>query len=306
MSSSSVPCMRSICFGIQSLLGYLGKSRPILLVRQGEQHALNRHSSIRLTNVLPLVPSQRTGGRVQTPSATKTGLMIYSTPVAGAVGKWEARFAFHFSMALGCNGSLADVCPVLDEVEGAFWEEQFGGSFPAECFPASGIEFPADTVELFLGEQGEIGRLGEVLSDEAIDVFADASFPGSMRMSEIDSDSSTFGECLMFAHLAALVKGHGEAHLSLKAFEDPGKGPRYRGGLAILQPHQDAKEGFAFDQHADLRQIPLANDEVPFPVAWNQSISHFGRSLVDQGHVRNGSTPAVFTACRSAGLVSTA
>jgi len=162
--------------------------------------------------------------------------MIYSTPVVGSVGKWEARFAFHFSMALGCNGSLADVCPVVDEVEGAFWEEQFGGSFPVECFSASSIEFPADTVELFLGEQGEIGRFGEVLSDEAVDVFADASFPGSMRMSEIDSDSSTFGERLMFAHLAALVKGHGEAHLSLKAFEDAGKGPRYRGGLAILQP----------------------------------------------------------------------
>src|SRR6202453_1525104 len=112
------------------------------------------------------------GGRVQTPSATKNGLMIYSTPVAGAVGKWEARFAFHFSMALGCNGNLADHCPVLYEVESAFWEEQLGGSFPAQCFPASGIEFPADTVELFLGEQGEIGRLGEVLSDEAVDVFA--------------------------------------------------------------------------------------------------------------------------------------
>jgi hypothetical protein len=31
--------------------------------------------------------------------------LIYSTPVAGAVGKWEARFAFHFSMARRVNGS---------------------------------------------------------------------------------------------------------------------------------------------------------------------------------------------------------
>jgi hypothetical protein len=29
----------------------------------------------------------------------KPSLMIYSTPVEGAVGKWEACFAFHFSMA---------------------------------------------------------------------------------------------------------------------------------------------------------------------------------------------------------------
>ena len=39
--------------------------------------------------------------------------LIYSTPVAGAVGKWEARFAFHFSMARRGNdswtGALTDV-----------------------------------------------------------------------------------------------------------------------------------------------------------------------------------------------------
>jgi hypothetical protein len=40
------------------------------------------------------------GGRIQTPNATKVGLMIYSIPAAGAVGKWEAWFAFHFSMAV--------------------------------------------------------------------------------------------------------------------------------------------------------------------------------------------------------------
>src|SRR5580698_1725539 len=124
-----------------------------------------------------------------------------------------------------------------------------------------------------------------------------------MGMREIDRDSGMFGQGFMSAHLAALVKGHGEAHLFLKAFEDPAKGPRYRGGLPILQPHQDAKESFALDQNTDLRQVALANDEVSFPVARHQSFAHRGRSLVDQGHVRNGSTPAVFAACRSAGLV---
>ena len=123
-------------------------------------------------------------------------------------------------------------------------------------------------------------------------------------MSEIDSDSGIFRQGFMSAHLAALVKSHGEAHLFLKAFEDPGKGPRYGGGLAILQPHQDAIESFAFDQNADLRQVALANDEISFPVARNQSFGHFRRPVVDQGHVRNRLTTLAFTACRSAGLVS--
>jgi hypothetical protein len=38
--------------------------------------------------------------------------LIYSTPVAGAVGKWEARFAFHFSMARRVNGSWT--CALTD------------------------------------------------------------------------------------------------------------------------------------------------------------------------------------------------
>jgi hypothetical protein len=42
-------------------------------------------------------------------------------------------------------------------------------------------------------------------------------------MSEIDSDSSVFSQGFMFAHLTALVKGHGKAHLAFKAFENLGK-----------------------------------------------------------------------------------
>ena len=52
-------------------------------------------------------------------------------------------------------------------------------------------------------------------------------------MSEIDSNSSIFSQGLMLAHLAALVKGHGKAHLALKTFENLGKALRYRLGLTI-------------------------------------------------------------------------
>src|SRR5271165_7146168 len=95
--------------------------------------------------------------------------LIYSTAVAGAVGKWEAQFAFHFSMARRGKGSwpgaLADVCPVVGEVESAFWQEQFGGSFPAECLSRSGVEFPCDLIELFLGKQRQVGSLRQVLAE---------------------------------------------------------------------------------------------------------------------------------------------
>jgi hypothetical protein len=74
-------------------------------------------------------------------------------------------------------------------------------------------------------------------------------------MSEIDRDSSIFRQGFMFAHLAALVPGHGEAHLGVKAFEDLGKGLRYGAGLPIRQLHQGDKESFPLDQSAHLRQV---------------------------------------------------
>ena len=78
-------------------------------------------------------------------------------------------FAFHFSMARrgkrSWNGALADVVPVVYEVEGTFWEEQFRRSFPTECLSRSGVEFPGDLIELTLGEQRQVGRFGEVLAE---------------------------------------------------------------------------------------------------------------------------------------------
>ena len=97
-------------------------------------------------------------------------------------------------------------------------------------------------------------------------------------MSEIDRDSSVLRQGFMLAHLAALVKGHGAAHLAVKAFENLAKGRRYGIGLPIAQLYQGDKESLPLDQSPDLRQVPFTDDEISFPVAWNQSFSHFGRS----------------------------
>jgi hypothetical protein len=68
---------------------------------------------------------------------------------------------------------------MFHEVESAFWEEEFCGRFPTEGFAWPGIELPGDVVELFLGEEGEVGSFGQVLSEQAVGVFADASLPGA-------------------------------------------------------------------------------------------------------------------------------
>src|SRR5579862_6900666 len=127
-----------------------------------------------------------------------------------------------------------------------------------------------------------------------------------MGMSEIDSDSGVFGQGLVFAHLTALVEGHGKAHLAFKAFEDLAKAPRDRVGLPVGQLHQGDKEALALHQGAYLRKVSLANNEVSFPVARNQSFVHFCRPSVDQGHLGNGVTASALAPRRSARLVSAA
>src|ERR1035437_8720017 len=69
-----------------------------------------------------------------------------------------------------CN-RIRNCRPVLHEVECAFWQEQFGGRFPAQRFPGPGVEQPRDVVQLLLGKDRQIGSLGQILAEQSVGVF---------------------------------------------------------------------------------------------------------------------------------------
>ncbi len=87
-------------------------------------------------------------------------------------------------------------------------------------------------------------------------------------MSEIDSDPSIFSQGLVLAHFAALVKGHGTAHLALKAIENRGKGLRDRVSFTNGQLPRATKRVERSTRGRPERGYP-ANDEVSFPGAVN-------------------------------------
>src|ERR1035437_5205279 len=64
-----------------------------------------------------------------------------------------------------CN-RIRNCRPVLHEVECAFWQEQFGGRFPAQRFPGPGAEQPRDVVQFLLGKDRQIGSLGQILAEQ--------------------------------------------------------------------------------------------------------------------------------------------
>ncbi len=68
----------------------------------------------------------------------------------------------------------------FDEVERAFWEEEFCGCFPSQALSRAGVEPPGDIVELVLGEDAEVGSFRQILPEQPVGVFADAALPRRM------------------------------------------------------------------------------------------------------------------------------
>ncbi len=107
------------------------------------------------------------------------------------------------------------------------------GAFQPSVFLSLVLSFQAMSSSWSWEKQGQVGCLWGVLAEQTVDLFADASFPRSMGMSEIDRDPSILRQGFVLAHLAAPVKGHGASHMAFTATENRGKGLRYCVGLTI-------------------------------------------------------------------------
>ena len=142
---------------------------------------------------------------------------------------WDWKKALSSSK---CNG-IDCIRPVFDEVEGAFWQEEFCWSFPSEGFSWSCVERFRDIVELLLVVVAELLSLGQVQAQQSVGVLVDASFPGAVGVGEVDLQASAFGEGFVANHLNALVVGHGPAHLGVEAVEDVGEALVRDGGLSF-------------------------------------------------------------------------
>lgn len=64
--------------------------------------------------------------------------------------------------------------------------EDIGRSSVVEGSSGAGVELQGDGVELVLGEGGQVGALGEVLSQQAVGVLVRAALPGAVRVAEVD------------------------------------------------------------------------------------------------------------------------
>src|SRR3990167_7096244 len=91
--------------------------------------------------------------------------------------------------------------PEIESVRG----EQFRGTLEAQRLAWSGVQFPGNRIQLFLGEATQVAALGQVLPQQAVGVLVDAALPGAVWISEVHLHPGGFRQPLMFRHFPALI-----------------------------------------------------------------------------------------------------
>ena len=126
------------------------------------------------------------------------------------------------------------------------------------------VELVFDRLNLSFGELGEVAALGEVLAQEAVEIFIAAALPSGVWLSEVargierDVDQGVLGE------LAAVVPSE-RVHAGTHRVERVQDGPHRGIGFAAGDSAQTRQAGLAFDQGHDAdRSLP--DDRVAFPV----------------------------------------
>lgn len=79
------------------------------------------------------------------------------------------------------------------------------GVSPAKTFPRAVVELFLNLPDLFIGDFSEVGLLWEILPDQAVGVFVQASFPRVVALCEVSPRSQCLIDQRMFCKLLAVV-----------------------------------------------------------------------------------------------------
>ena len=84
----------------------------------------------------------------------------------------------------------------------------FDRTFEIEALTWTHVQFKRNGIQFFLAMYRQVSALGQVLADQAINVFVAAALPGAVRVTELDRYAGLLGDLRMARHLSSLVVGH--------------------------------------------------------------------------------------------------
>ena len=137
--------------------------------------------------------------------------------------------------------------------------EQFGGAFEAEGFSWTGVQLPGNGIEFLLSEVTQVSSLGEVLPEQAVGVFIDATLPGAVRIGKVNFHTGGLSQALVLRHLLALVVRQRKALLRFDAIEDMAEATERGLGTGTLHPGQHSEQRGALHQRANRRTVEPKN-----------------------------------------------
>ncbi len=114
----------------------------------------------------------------------------------------------------------------------------FDRALKVEALTRTHIQLQCNGVEFFLAVYRQVRALGQVLANQAVDVFVAAALPRAMRIAEEYRHTGSLGDLSVPRHLPPLVVGHALAHRQRHAIERGTEALHRRGRRRVVHLHQ--------------------------------------------------------------------
>lgn len=176
----------------------------------------------------------------------------------------------------------------------------FDWAFEVEALTRSHVQLQRNGVQLLLAMYRQVCALGQVLANQAVDVFVAAALPGAVRVAKVDRHAGSLGDLGVSCHLPALVVSHALAHLQRHAIERGAEAFQRRSRRRVVHLHQHQVPTGAFRQRTDGRGVGLTLDEVAFPMPRHQPVFNLRRAHMNTDHLGDLAAPIRATRARPA------
>ena len=128
------------------------------------------------------------------------------------------------------------------------------------------IESVFDKAQLVIGNVAQVGVFGQILADEAVDLFIEAALPGLVGLGKIDFSLQFTSDGFMSGELPAVIGGNG-VDPSMMAFEALGDLLSHGIGGFVDHLSQHGELAFSLDEADDGAAMVFADQGIGFPVA---------------------------------------
>lgn len=146
------------------------------------------------------------------------------------------------------------------------------------------VELPFDAGEVSRAVHRQVGRLREVLTQQAVGVLVAAALPRARGVAEVDLRSCVGRDVEVLGHLSALVPGQRAPQRRRELTEGADEGGVHLDGVRCGQMQKLDVAGLPFHERPDRGAVVGADDEVSLPMAGDGTVIRLKAALMNRQH----------------------